>query len=99
LLCMEKKINNREDQFYEENTINQTMDWANQNHCNPCCKQTFEIFKIERYWWGWRAPCKPRRRVLKQGENSSERLQEGSESFCDDNECLMDTFLSQYFSF
>jgi hypothetical protein len=67
LLCMEKKINNREDQFYEENTINQTMDWANQNHCNPCCKQTFEIFKIERYWWGWRAPCKPRRRVLKQG--------------------------------
>jgi hypothetical protein len=26
LLCMEKKINNREDQFYEENTINQTMD-------------------------------------------------------------------------
>ena len=28
-----------------------------------------------------------------------ERLQEGSEIFCDDNECLMDAFLSQYFSF
>jgi hypothetical protein len=32
-------------------------------------------------------------------EFERETTQGGSESFCDDNECLMDTFLSQYFSF